>query len=143
MNYSKKHAFSLIELMIVVFIISILTTIAYPTYTEHLYKSRRINAKSALLDYQARIERCYSNSFNYQFCANKIIPSPIKIPPNTNSTYYDVYVFSKNSSTYLLTATANGIQTSDTECNTFSIDNLGVQSAKNIQHNDRSSLCWQ
>ena len=143
MNYSIKYAFSLIELMIVIVITAILATIAYPAYTDHMYKSRRVNAKAALLDYQARIERCYSDQFNYQVCADTILPNTVNIPLNANNTYYEIRITASNVSMYQITATANGIQIKDTPCRTFSIDNTGNQLAKDSSDTNNTSICWQ
>jgi len=43
-----SHGFSLIELAVTVVIIAILTAIAYPMYQNHVIRSRRADAKSAL-----------------------------------------------------------------------------------------------
>ena len=49
--------FTLIELMIVVVVLTLLAAIAIPTYSNQIRKSRRSEAKSALLDLAGREER--------------------------------------------------------------------------------------
>ena len=47
-GYSR--GFSLIELMIVVAIVAILGTIAYPSYQQYVLRSHRVEAKAMLLN---------------------------------------------------------------------------------------------
>jgi type IV pilus assembly protein PilE len=63
-----KHAssgFTLIELMVTVGIVTILATIAVTSYTSQVQKSRRTEAKSALLDLAGREERLFSTTNVY------------------------------------------------------------------------------
>src|SRR5258708_33944626 len=65
---SRKHAslgFTLIELMVTVAIVSILATIAVTSYSSQVQKSRRTEAKSALLDLAGREERLFSTTNTY------------------------------------------------------------------------------
>jgi len=58
---SRKHTsfgFTLIELMVTVAIVTILATIAVTSYTSQIQKSRRTEAKSALLDLAGRRSGC-------------------------------------------------------------------------------------
>ena len=48
MKKSLSHGFTLIELMIVVAIVAILASIAYPSYKDSVLKSRRAEARTAL-----------------------------------------------------------------------------------------------
>ena len=55
---------TLIELMVVVVIATILMSIAVPSYMSQVRQSRRIEAKTALLDLAGREERFFSTSVN-------------------------------------------------------------------------------
>ena len=50
----RHRGFTLMEMMIVVVILGVLVTIAYPSYQEQVRKSRRGDAKQALLDAASR-----------------------------------------------------------------------------------------
>ena len=52
-----KNGFSLIELMFVLGIIGVLSTLAYPNYMHHLTQARRLDGQTALLDLAIRLER--------------------------------------------------------------------------------------
>ena len=62
MNRSKNSGFNLIELMIVVVIIGIIASIAYPSYQSSMTKTRRSDGQAALLDIM-NFQRASSFSF--------------------------------------------------------------------------------
>ena len=59
------HGFTLIEAMLVLLLLAILASIAYPTYREAILKSRRAEAKAALLKLMQQQERYYSLHATY------------------------------------------------------------------------------
>lgn len=67
-NRTRRHAaaFTLIEVMIAAAIIAILTAVAYPSYQEQIRKSRRAEAKAALLKTMQEQEKHYTQVNRYR-----------------------------------------------------------------------------
>ena len=60
-----QGGFTVIELMVAVAIVSILSAIAYPSYTSYLFRSRVPEAMEALAGYQIRMEQRFQDMGNY------------------------------------------------------------------------------
>lgn len=61
----KQKGFTLIELMVVVAIIGILVSIAYPSYQDSITRSRRADAKAALVGFASAMERHFTVNNSY------------------------------------------------------------------------------
>lgn len=61
-----ENGFSLIELMIVVAVISLLASLAYPSYTSSILKGKRTQAKAALAELLQQQERFMTQKNCYQ-----------------------------------------------------------------------------
>ena len=61
----KQPGFTLLELTIVVVIVAILVSIAYPSYVAQIRKSRRASAESHLMDIAARQQQYLFDSRSY------------------------------------------------------------------------------
>lgn len=127
--------FTLIELMVTVVIATILFAIAVPSYQNQIRKSRRTEAKTALLDLAGREERYMSTNGSYTGSLANLGWSTT----TTSSGYYTISAptvtaaiagtatKSATPATFLLTATATGLQAKDTQCALFTVDQAGNQ----------------
>ncbi len=62
---SGQTGFTLIELMIVVALVGVLASVAYPSYSEYVRKSRRAEARVALMETLQQQERYMSQNNTY------------------------------------------------------------------------------
>jgi type IV pilus assembly protein PilE len=136
--------FSLIELMIVLVILAIVVAIAVPTYNLEMQQSRRTEARTAVLELAGREEKYFSTNNSYTNDPTLLGYAPVGSGaefPQSTGTYYQIAVPAVTATTYLITATpsAGSLQNSDTACTSFSVDQLGNQTATGTLGN----ACWQ
>ena len=86
--------FTMVELMVVVVIASVLMAIAIPTYLDKVRKSRRTEAKTALLDLAGREERFYNTNNTYSSTPSDLGYGAVAaaFPMTVGSGYYQVSV---------------------------------------------------
>jgi type IV pilus assembly protein PilE len=152
-----QRGFTLIELVIPMVIASILAAIAIPSYSAYIEKSRRTEAKSALLDLASLEERYFSTNNTY---TNQ--GSNLGYPAGTGSSfsvgsYYTITSIVVTSAlaptsstsvgtpaTYTITAApvAGTTQANDSACQTFVISSSGQRTATGTDPN-ASTDCWQ
>lgn len=105
---TKLNGFTLIELMIVVVVVGILAAVAYPSYREHIKKSRRADAQSALMAFAQAMERHRTKNFTYVGAADGSTGAPnifpAQIPVDGNQKTYTLSATDLGVSTYTLTA---------------------------------------
>jgi len=116
--------------MIVVVVVAVLSAIALPSYLSYIQRSRRADAKNAVLDMASREERFFSINNAYSSSASALGYSALPLDVNSSgSSYYSLSVaVTASPAGFVAKATPTGAQTKDTLCYAFQVDQLGVQS---------------
>lgn len=152
----RPSGFTLIELMVVVVIVTILLSIAIPSYMSQVRQSRRTEAKTAILDLAGREESYFStNGSTYTATAASLgYPGGFGAANPIGSGYYYLTVCTPASSnctaglgmpnppaapSYTIVALPLGTQVNDTQCTAFAVDSTGQQYATGTAG---SATCW-
>ncbi|ATB59135.1 Type IV pilin PilE [Xanthomonas citri pv. fuscans] len=130
---AQVRGFTLIELMIVVAVVAILSAIAYPSYTEHVRKSRRAQAKVDLVEYGQLAERFHTVQNTY---SGFTLPTNVS-PREGGTAAYTLALTQQTQSGYVITATPAAAQAAD-KCGTLSID----QASRKTNSRGTKSDCW-
>lgn len=134
--------FTLVELMVTVAVVAILATIAMANYSSQIQKSRRTDARSAVMDLAGREEKLFSTTNAYSGTPSDLGYGAVGAvwPITVGSGYYQVSVTVANPPiSYLITATTFGSQVSDAKCITLSVDQLGSQTSTGTE---TAATCW-
>jgi len=147
----RAAGFTLVELMVTVMIVAVLATIAVPSYLSSVRKSRRTEARQALLDLAGREERYLATNTTYSQTATDLGYSTF--PSTTQSGYYTIKIDSATFTAPSATAAAyfkaiaspvaGKGQDRDSACASFSVDSQGVQKSADGSGTDTTATCWQ
>ncbi|MFC3816356.1 type IV pilin protein [Lysobacter sp. GCM10012299] len=127
----RRHVpgFSLIELMIVVAVVAILAAIAYPSYQNHVIKTRRSAAAVCMLEVAQFMERHYTTNLRYVEGSGAAPAIPgMQCRTDLRSHYVIGLADGTAANAYTVQAVPQGVQASrDTRCATLSIDQQGAR----------------
>ena len=148
MRRNRQRAFTLVEMVVVIAILAILVTIAYPSYQDQVRKSRRTDAKQSLTLTAQQLERCYSRyrRFNSLDCPQ--VGTGPTVSTASGDGHYQISskspagVETLAAESFTLFATPQGVQAADTRCALFSLTNASAQAAKNTGGSDTTDQCW-
>ncbi len=146
----NAKGFTLVELLTAMVIAAILLAVAIPSYRTQTQKSRRTEAKAALLDLASREERFNSTNSTYSSTPSNLGYTgswPIKV----GSGYYQITACvaattacatdAGTGQAFLLTAQPVGTQANDSQCASFTLDSTGLQKVTGSA-SGTPSTCW-
>ncbi|MEO8155446.1 MAG: type IV pilin protein [Rhizobacter sp.] len=110
MTRASQQGFTLIELMVATAVAGILASIAYPSFQGPVFKARRSDGLTALLQLQMNQERWHSEHGAYASLAD------LKVSSNSSMGYYELGVTEATASSFAALATGTGAQTRDSAC---------------------------
>ena len=134
----KTGGFTLIELMIVLAVLSIIVAIGYPSYQEHVKKSRRAEGMGQLLTLADRMERAYSDAGTYPTNVSEIYTA------TTDSGLYTLSIVSANNVSFTISATPTSVKNQDDDkCTSFSMSSLGNKWIADGTNQSLNDYCWK
>lgn len=133
--------FTLVEVLIVVAIIGLLAAVAMPSYQSYVQKSRRSDAKSALMDAANKQQQFLLNRGTYTTDMRDL--GYAADPATSPDRFYRFDAAACGAGIpltrcYQLTATPVGTQAGDTGCTTFTLTSGGVRGATGTS----AAQCW-
>lgn len=125
----RTKGFTLVEVMIVVVVIGILASIAYPSYTEYVFKARRADGQAALMEAELAQQKRRAAGLGFE---------AVSADPSPDEFYSVVVTVSGNG--FTATATPQGKQAGDS-CGNLLIVNDGTSSKYEASGGDNAK-CW-
>jgi type IV pilus assembly protein PilE len=133
---------TLIELMIVLAVIAILSSIAISNYRSYTMRANRIDGETMLMKIQVAEEKFFLQNNTYTTALATAPPNGLGLAATTTSGFYTLAVVAGSTgsiaTSYAATATATGTQTHDTAaCLALTINDQGQRTPAD------SSGCWK
>jgi len=130
------RGFTLLEMMIVVAIVATLATIALPSYSAYVKRSRILDAVSRLSDARLRLEDYFLDERAYVDASGRC-----GVPPPSSVT--DSFAVQCEATATTFTVTATGIAAKGMTSFVYAIDQLGTKSTVSVPPGwSRTAGCW-
>ncbi len=135
-----QNGFTLVELLVVTSITGILAATAYPSFAGPVYKARRTDGITALLQLQMSQERWRSGHSSY---ANQ---AELQSSATSSLRYYTLNITEADATGFSAVATGTGAQAGDSACRVLRVTVAAGQTTYTAGADDNTSAsnkrCW-
>lgn len=121
----REHGFTIIELMIVVAIVGILSSIAFPAYQTYVLRAARSEAQAILMEQAQFMERFFTTNNTYEDAG---LLSNVSPKAGGGTTRYNISFTAQSATAYTLQAAPTGGQSADA-CGTLTVTQTGATGA--------------
>ena len=138
----NKTGFTLLELICTLLIFSILCTIAFPSYQAFICKTRRAEAKTALLNLAIIMENNYTKNHTYEQINRETNPNSTVRP---RERWYQLVITEQTKNSFMLKAIPLHAQANDKQCQTLTLNSTnikGIESGPGGEPIGKPEDCW-
>lgn len=116
------------ELLIVILILSIFSTLSVRLYRHQVIKAHRCVATKALFQLAGQLEHYYYTHNTYEGATLV----KLNLPSSTETGFYEMKLVKLEKANFFIQATPVGVQADDLECGIFGLDQAGRQSITGV-----------
>lgn len=138
-NPDKSNGFTLLELMLVCLVLSLLSAVVYPTFSEHARRADRASAIAALYEAQHYMEHFHAVNDAYdrdKFNAPVQLPAHLKSVPSQTGKY-ELTIESLSPHAYTLAAQPRF----NDDCGKLILTSTGIKGNSSAQ--SKADACWR